>query len=130
MLAGSTPMWLASGLVSRHKFTVWSGQPGGNTNALMLVEPVYMNQLQPTTTQQRTLSSPGLPITPASSEPASLNIYCIYVSLSEEGKNIILISTVPYAEIIISMLSVKNKYLRNADNYQISALSTKIEKYI
>ena len=54
----------------------------------------------------------------------------MYVSLSEEEKNIILISTVPYAEIIISMLSVKNKYLRNADNYQISALSTKIEKYI
>ena len=48
MLAGSTPMWLASELVSRHKFTVWSGQPGGNTNALMLVEPVYV--YEPTTT--------------------------------------------------------------------------------
>ena len=60
MLAGSTPMWLASGLVSRHKFTVWSGQPGGNTNALMLVEPVYMNQLQPNKELCRVPAYPSL----------------------------------------------------------------------
>ena len=30
---GSTPVWLASGLVSRHKFTAWSGQPEGMVEA-------------------------------------------------------------------------------------------------
>ena len=58
--------------------TAWGD--GGSTNALILVEPVYMKNIllysvQPT---KELCSSPGLPIIPASSEPASLNL-CRYL---------------------------------------------------